>query len=414
MASGAQAASRTVSRSDPAGARSASRPHDAASDGRLTGMTWAHMVNDGAANYLPGVLPAVLLHAHEPLGLAGSLVAALAIGQALQPLIGWISDRLGGRAILVTGFALTSTGGALLAWTSSLALLIPVLLVIGIGTSLFHPQALAVARSLTTGRRGLRTSFFLVGGELGRGLWPTLASLVVANLGLGFLWVIGLPGLITIGFLLRWAPPQPPRPALRLVPVKGSGPPGRARAFVLLVAYATLRGFAIFGLVTFVPVLWHLRGRSLVSGAGLVTTILVVGIVGNLGGGHLADRLGRRVVLVGSALAVAALVVPIGFLHGPGVWVLAGVLGCALFMTLSTTIMIGQDTFPESPSLGSGIALGLSNALGALGVLVAGLVLPDPDVRLAFVAMAAASLLAAGLAVGFPAPLMAREDHPPH
>jgi FSR family fosmidomycin resistance protein-like MFS transporter len=412
MVSEAQAARRVAGRIEPARSESATS-QDAGGDARLAGMTWAHMVNDGAANYLPGVLPAVLLHAHEPLGLAGSLVAALAIGQALQPLIGWVSDRLGGRAILVTGFALTSTGGALLAWTRSLASLIPVLLVIGIGTSLFHPQALAVARSLTRGRRGLRTSFFLVGGELGRGLWPTLASLVVAHLGLGSLWVIGLPGLVTIGFLIRWAPPQPARPALPLVPQRGTGPPGRARALSLLIVYATLRGFAIFGLVTFVPVLWHLRGRSLVSGAGLVTTILVVGIVGNLGGGHLADRLGRRVVLVGSALAVAALVVPVGYLRGPGVWVLAGVLGCALFMTLSATIMIGQDTFPESPSLGSGIALGLSNALGALVVLVVGLVLPDPDVRLAFVAMAAASLLAAAVALGFPSSVVSKEGHLP-
>ncbi|MCK4177515.1 MFS transporter [Aciditerrimonas ferrireducens] len=410
MVSEARAENSAVGRVEPASGE-ITRSEDAGGDAQLVGMTWAHMVNDGAANYLPGVLPAVLLHAHEPLGLAGSLVAALAIGQVLQPLIGWVSDRLGGRAILVAGFVLTSTGGALLAWTRSLALLIPVLVVIGIGTSLFHPQALAVARSLTRGRRGLRTAFFLVGGELGRGLWPTLASLVVAHLGLGALWIIGLPGLLTVSFLIRWAPRQPPRPAVSLVPRRGSGPPGQARAFSLLVVYATLRGFAIFGLVTFVPVLWHLRGRSLVSGAGVVTTILVVGIVGNLGGGHLADRLGRRVVLVGSALAVAALVVPVGYLHGPGVWVLAGVLGCALFMTLSTTIMIGQDTFPESPSLGSGIALGLSNALGALVVLVVGLLIPDADVRLAFVAMGAASLLAAGVALGFPSSVVAEDGH---
>jgi MFS family permease len=68
-------------------------------DARLGAMTWAHMVNDGAANYFPGILPAILADAHEPLSLAGSLVAAMAIGQALQPLVGWISDRVGGRAI---------------------------------------------------------------------------------------------------------------------------------------------------------------------------------------------------------------------------------------------------------------------------------------------------------------------------
>lgn len=396
------------------------RPALAQNDARLAGMTWAHMINDGATNYLPGVLPAILLDAHEPLGLAGSLIAALAIGQALQPLIGWISDRVGGRTILVTGFAMTSAGGALLGETHSLAVLLVLLLLIGVGTSLFHPQALAGVRSLTQGRRGLRTSFFLVGGELGRGLWPTFASLVVAHLGVGYLWIIGIPGVLTIGFLARWAPSHAPKPKppsrAKTSASAHSAPPRVARRLSLsmLITYAGLRGFAIFGLVTFVPVLWHLRGDSLVSGALVITTILVVGIVGNLGGGHLTDRLGKRLVLVGSAAAVAALIVPMGYLQGPGVWIVAGVLGCVLFMTLSTTIMIGQDIFPESPSLGSGIALGLSNAIGALIVLVIGLFVHKSDIHVAFFAMAAASVLAMLAALFFPGRLMASDHHAVH
>jgi MFS family permease len=302
-------------------------------DARLGAMTWAHMVNDGAANYFPGILPAILADAHEPLSLAGSLVAAMAIGQALQPLVGWISDRVGGRAILLAGFAMTSAGGGLLGETHSMAVLVLLLLACGIGTSLFHPQALASGR--------------------------------------------GLP-------------------------------------LAALVAYAGLRSFAIFGLVTFIPVLWRIRGDSLVTGASVITTILEVGIVGNLGGGHLTDKLGKRLVLVGSAAAVAVLVVPMGYLRGPGVWVLAGVLGCVLFMTLSTTIMIGQDIFPESPSLGSGIALGLSNATGALIVLATGLFVNRSDIHAAFFAMAGASLLAMLAALAFPARLMTGEHRPAH
>lgn len=396
------------------GIASAARSPSASSDARLAGMTWAHMINDGAANYFPGILPAILAGAHAPLGLAGSLVAAMAIGQALQPLIGWISDRVGGRSIVVTGFALTSVGGALLGETHRLAVIVLLLLAVGVGTSLFHPQALAGVRRLTAGRRGLRTSFFLVGGELGRGLWPTLASLLVAHLGLGYLWIIGLPGALTIGFLLRWAPPLRAAPAERRRRSADLRWSGRQRPLATLVAYAGLRGFAIFGLVTFIPVLWHIRGESLVAGASVITTILVVGIVGNLGGGHLADRLGRRLVLVGSAIAVAVLIAPIGYLRGPGIWVLGGVLGCVLFMTLSTTILIGQDIFPESPSFGSGVALGLSNAIGALLVLVLGLFVDRSDIHVAFLAMAGASLLAVVAAISFPAHLMNGESRPTH
>jgi len=384
------------------------------SDQRLAGMTWAHMINDGAANYFPGVLPAILADAHEPLSLAGSLVAAMAIGQAVQPLVGWVSDRLGGRAILLTGFAMTSLGGALLGETHSIGVLVVLLLVAGIGTSLFHPQALAAARQLSQGRRGLRTSFFLVGGELGRGLWPTLASLVVVHLGLGYLWIIGIPGLLSIAFVAHWAPSQPRKRANSDDSSSHLHLQGRRLALATLVAYTGLRGFAIFGLVTFIPVLWRIRGDSLVAGASVISAILVVGIVGNLGGGHLTDRLGKRLVLVGSAAAVAVLVVPLGYVQGPGVWILASILGCVLFMTLSTTIMIGQDIFPESPSLGSGIPLGLGNAIGALIVLGTGLFVNRSDIHVAFFTMAGASLVAMLTALVFPATFMGREHRPVH
>jgi FSR family fosmidomycin resistance protein-like MFS transporter len=73
---------------------------------RLAGLAWAHLLNDGAANYLPGVLPVVLVSLHEPVRLAGVLIAALTIGQAAQPVVGWVADRVGGRSLVVAGLML--------------------------------------------------------------------------------------------------------------------------------------------------------------------------------------------------------------------------------------------------------------------------------------------------------------------
>lgn len=66
---------------------------------RLFGLSWLHFLNDGSANYLPGVLPAVLLALHEKTALAGSVMAALLVGQTLQVPSGWWADRVGGRAL---------------------------------------------------------------------------------------------------------------------------------------------------------------------------------------------------------------------------------------------------------------------------------------------------------------------------
>ncbi len=371
--------------------------------GRLLGLSWSHLLTDGAANYLPGVLPAVLVSLHEPVRMAGVLVAALAIGQALQPVVGWAGDRIGGNRLTVAGLLLSSLGGGLLGLTHALWLLILLLLMIGVGAALFHPQALSGVRSMVAGRQGLLTAAFLVGGELGRGLWPTVASVITASLGLRSLWIIAIPGLLTVPLLARVAPRLP------VVPRTGRAIrwAEHARPLAVLVGYRSIRAFAIFALVTFIPIAWHLHGGTLVAGASIITTLTVVGVVGNLYGGHLTDKLGRRPVLIASSVLSAALVFPVAYLSGPAIWIAAAALGIALFSTASTTILIGQDTFPENRSMGSGIALGLANGIGALLVLVVGFwVSSTGSIVTLFTVLAGLLLASAVLTLAFPSRVM--------
>lgn len=376
----------------------------AADSRRLAGLTWAHLLNDGAANYLPGVLPVVLVSLHEPVRMAGVLIAALAIGQALQPVTGWLADRLGGRALVVVGLTISSIGGGLLGVAHSTWLLVLLLLLVGIGNAIFHPQALAAVRSLLHGRHGLLTSAFLVGGELGRGIWPTVASLVVAHLGLPYLWLVGLPGLATVPLVARVTPKLERRAGQRQ-PVQWRR---HARPMVVLVTYQSIRAMAIYALSAFIPILWHIHGGSLVSGASIITVLLVVGVIGNLSGGHLADRIGRLSVLVISSVGAAALIVPIIYAHGIWIWVTAAPLGIAMFMTMSSTILIGQDMFPENRSMGSGIALGLANGIGALLVLVIGQTVSNTDLTAPLWVIAALVAATAPLAAAFPRHLLGR------
>ncbi len=177
---------------------------------------------------------------------------------------------------------------------------------------------------------------------------------------------------------------------------------------VLLTGYTSARAFATFGLVTFIPIMWHVRGGALVSGASIITTILVVGVIGNLSGGHLADRLGRRPVLLVSAVATAALTLPIAYVGGFWIWVAAALLGIVMFLSASSTILIGQDIFRENPSMGSGVALGLANGIGAVLVLGVGFLVNESDVVTVFWVLAGVVLLSAPLALALPRSLMHR------
>lgn len=374
---------------------------------RLLGMTWAHFLNDGASNYLPGILPALLVSLHDPISTAGVLVAALWIGQTTQPLIGWFADRIGGRGLVVGGLLLSSLGGALIGIAGSTWALVLVLVVIGLGNSCFHPQALAGVRTLSSAQKGLPTATFLVGGELGRGVWPTAAGLIAVGLGLHELWLLAIPAVITAPLLARWAPSLPAKAS--------GGDPIRWRhhayPLTILVGYRGLQAFAMFGVVTFIPIAWHLNGGSLVAGASIITTMLVVGVVGNLAGGHIADRIGRRPVLLLAAAASAALTVPFVYVSGFWLWIVAAALGIAIFSAISPSILIGQEIFPENRSMGSGIALGLANGLGALLVLLLGFLVSRSDITPVFWVLAGASALSAAFALAFPQTLMAGEAH---
>lgn len=338
--------------------------------GRLVGLSWLHFLNDGSANYLPGVLPAVLISLHQSVALAGVVMGALLIGQTLQLPCGWLADRLGGRMFIIWGMLGVSVAASVIGMAGSLFTLIPALVIIGICSALFHPQALAAARRLSGTRPGVGMSIFLVGGEIGRGIWPLMASFCVVLWGRESLVFLAIPAIISAALLWRVLPVQPAKPRATSTPIAWRA---HMPALSVLVGFQTMRALAIFGASTFLPILWHARGQSLTDGAALITVLLVVGVAGNLIGGHLADKIDRHLILRGSSLAGMVLLALFLVCGGLWQWAILGVLGIFLFSTQPVGILIGQEIFAENRSMGAGIALGFSNGLAALGVVILGL-----------------------------------------
>lgn len=338
--------------------------------GPVVSLAWAHFLNDGAANYLPGILPAMLVALGLPVAYAGGIMAILIIGQGLQPVTGLLSDRLGGRALPIAGLAGTSLGAAWLGWTHGLGGLVAALVLIGVANSFFHPPALATVRRASGGSGERAIAVFSAGGEIGRGLWPLLASLVVAAWGLHDLWLLSLAAIPTLPWLWRQVPPLPRR---RAGASAWRGLRAAWRPMSSLLAYSALRNVMLLAVTAFVPLLWQERGGSLVTGAALITTMLMVGILGNFGAAFLAQRWGRqRLVFWATAMACALLAAYL-FAAGIWIWLLLAALGIAIFSTLPLTVIMGQDLLPRNHALGSGLALGFANALGAVGVALLGL-----------------------------------------
>ncbi len=364
----------------------------------LSSLAWLHFLNDGAANFLPGVLPVVLVAIGRPPALAGMLMFALLAGQALQPMAGLLGRPLGGRRLMWFGVLSALAGAALVGWIVNLAGLVIVLALIGIANACFHPQALTAARRFAGSREHFGVAVMMLGGEIGRGVWPLIASLVVVWSSFHELWVPVFLGLLTVPFIYRMLPaPDVPSKAFH-VHIRG-----RVGAAGRLLLYATVRGCVVTGAVTYLPIIWHARGGGLVGGATLVTLMLVVGLIGMLYGGHLADRLGRRPVLAVAGLLMAGCMALIAWGQGPALWLGAALLGIPAFATYPVTTVEGQDLFPDNRPFGSGIALGLGNALGAGLAALLGLSVSSITLDSLFWLLALAALVSMPLALLLPA-----------
>lgn len=368
-------------------------------EGVITLLAWAHFLNDGAANYLPGVLPAILAAMTLPVGDAGILMGMLIAFQALQPFAGVLADRRGARILVVVGLAGSSLGAAGIGWATRPMALVMALILIGVCNTLFHPPSLAAVRRLAQGGGEHATAAFLVGGEVGRGAWPLLASLVVTAWGLRSLWVLSLAAIPTLPWL--WAKVQAPARAPAGVraweEVRRAGNPLRR-----VIAYSALRSVLIVGVSAFVPLWWRQRGGSLTEGAGLISTMLVVGVIGNLGAAALARRCGRRPLVVIASSAACVLLAAFLVSSGAWLWVTMALLGIAVFATLPLTVLMCQDLLPTQHSLASGFALGFSNALGAAIVAALGLLAPLWGAAGVLWTVEACGALALAVAFGLP------------
>ena len=345
-------------------AQAPSEPAAPSSIPSFAALVWQHLVNDAMANYLPGILPALSAFG-IPVFLLGVMATVQTLGQTLQPFTGILADRRGGRTFVMVGPLLSACAVFGIAFSHNYPVLLVAALLTGIGNSIFHPQALTAARTLAVRRTGAQMSVFMIGGEFGRAMGPLAAGALVAAGGMPWLAVlVGLP-LIGLPWLVRAVPRARPRPVVHAALHLRQ----RLGAVASLLAYTGLRAAAISGVSVLLPIYWRDQGGSLVVAATLVTTFLGLGMAGNIAGGILRDRFGPKSILYGTSTVSAFLVLILLRVHGLWLWPVLGVLGMALFATSPVTMILGQDTFPENPGFGSGLALGAGNAIGALLLL---------------------------------------------
>jgi FSR family fosmidomycin resistance protein-like MFS transporter len=357
------------------------RAQDATVFGVILAISFCHLLNDMMQSLLPAIYPELKVRFALSFGQIGLVTLAYQItASLLQPLVGLYADRRPTPLALPGGTLFNLAGLTVLSVAHSYPLLLAGACLMGVASSVFHPESSRVARMAAGGRHGLAQSLFQVGGNAGQALGPLAAALVVVRWGQSSLAAFALMALLSGAVLWnvsRWykhhglarlkagaartagAARLPTRAALGGVAVL------LTLIFSKYVYLASLTSYFTFYLI-------HRFHLSVPAAQLHLFVFLTAVAAGTLLGGPLGDRFGRKAVIWTSILGALpfTLALPYADLFWTGP--LTVVIGLILASAFPAIVVFAQELVPGNVGMISGLFFGFSFGMGGLGAAALG------------------------------------------
>jgi MFS transporter, FSR family, fosmidomycin resistance protein len=330
-----------------------------------------HLTVDSYVGVIPVLYPILIGRFRLSLATVG-LVSLAYSGMAAisQPLFGVIADRFGTR---LTGVALawTALTFALIGFVPSFPLLLVVACASGLGSGAFHPfGALDVRALLPVWRRSFGMSVYVTAGTVGVAIGPLVGIVLFGTLGIRGTGLLVIPGVATGSYLLwrmRTALPpaarSPRAAAQQAVPVF---------ALAMVIGVMMSRSWTVGVFQAFTPTWYAQLGYGPGFYGPLVTTLVLASAVGTVGCGTLADRYGRRTVILGTLVLSAPAILLYTMFPGPWAFASAILIGFLAASTAPLMLLMAQQLMASRAGLASGLVMGLGFVTGAIGVPING------------------------------------------
>ena len=342
----------------------------------LLTLSAAHMMNDILQALLPAIYPLLKDSYHLSFTQIGLISLTYQVtGSLLQPVVGFYTDRRPKPYSLPIGMTVTLIGLIVLSQANSFGLLCVSAATVGIGSSIFHPEASRVARMASGGQHGFAQSLFQVGGNFGTSLGPLLAAAIIIPRGQGhILWFTGLAlvGIIVLTRIGGWYQ----RNLARLVTKpRAAGAAELPRltsrqvifALGILVVLIFSKYFYLISLTNYYT--FYLMDKFAVSvqAAQIYLFIFLFAVAaGTIIGGPVGDRIGRKRVIWISILGVAPFSLALPHFGLLGTVILTVFIGLILASAFSAILVYAQELVTGNVGLIAGLFFGL--AFGAAGI----------------------------------------------
>ncbi|ATP19833.1 MULTISPECIES: MFS transporter [Sphingobium] len=375
--------------------------------GVIVAISFCHLLNDMMQSLLPAIYPGLKSELHLSFGQIGMVTLVYQItASILQPMIGLYADKRPTPMALPGGTLFSLAGLTVLSIAHSYGLVLVGAALLGVGSSVFHPESSRVARMAAGGRHGLAQSLFQVGGNAGQALGPLAAALVVVRWGqssLAFFALLALLSGAVLWNVANWYRHH----GLSRLQVGCAGalhielPRGQAaRGIAILLALIFSKYVYLASLTSYYTFYLIQRFDLSVQNAQLhLFAFLAAVAVGTVAGGPLGDRFGRKYVIWFSILGALpfSLALPYAglFWSGP----LTVIIGLILASAFPAIVVFAQELVPGKVGMISGLFFGFSFGMGGLGAAGLGWLADHSSIEMVF--RVCAFLPAIGLLTAF-------------
>lgn len=336
----------------------------------------------------------------------------------LQPLVGFVTDRYPTPYSLVAGMGCSLLGLLIAAFATTYGLVLVAVGLIGMGSSVFHPESSRVARLASGGQHGLAQSVFQVGGNFGTALGPLLAAFVVLPFGqqsIAWFSIVALIGMIMLAGIGSWygrtlkfnnAAHPTEREAIHELTH------GKVRKSVaILMALTFSKDFYLVSITSFYTFyLIDTFGLSVKSAQLYLFLFLFAVAAGTVIGGPIGDRVGTRRVIWWSILGVLPFTLALPYVGLLGTAILSVIIGLILASAHPAIIVYAQSLIPGRVGMVAGLFFGLAFGVAGIGAAFLGWLADATSIT--FVYHVCAFLPAIGLLAAF-LPEMAKPRRTP-
>ncbi|MET0959129.1 MAG: MFS transporter [Psychrobacillus psychrotolerans] len=345
-----------------------------------------HLFNDTLQAVIPAMFPVLELELGLTFTQLGLISFALNIvASLLQPVVGYISDKKPMPYALPLGMMSSFVGMAGLALAPQYWMILVSVIFLGLGSAVFHPEGSRVSFMAAGSKRGLSQSIYQVGGNSGQALAPLISAFILVPLGqkgAALFLVVAAVGIFLLSKISAWYKKQleaeklsnRKRTLLSSLPALTKKQIGVALALLMVIIFA--RSFYVTNMTNFY--IFHLMknyGMTIKEGQLIIFIFLALGAVGTLFGGPMADRMGRRNVIILSMAVPIPLCLLLPYVPVWAIILLLIAIGFFIMLSFSVTVVYAQELVPSKIGTMAGLTVGLAFGMGAIGAVIIGILM---------------------------------------